>query len=378
MYLKFFLISILVAILFGCRQTTQAAKQKTIKIGVVASLSGPASEQGKNWLNGAKLAVSELIQQGDSIELVIEDDQTNASKAAQAFTKLATVDQVEAVLGGTWDFLAESIYPLAKQYQIPFITPTNPVELIGDTHKDNSYIFTNGLSIASEQIVALDFIRRMQVKRVANLFPILPWGEVHRQMLDQIAKAQDLEIVLSEGFNMESYPDILKNLALKIARINPDLVFAPISYDGIDSLIREISRLKCDPLILVSQHLDQAFKLTNLPKLYQRAYGIYPEHADISHSDERTARFNKHYLDYFGEGPRVYAVEGYDAIGFLAKALKSRVIFQSDAQKFEYQGLSSVYHLPADNHELTRVPAKIMTTATGIFSAWDPVVVGSH
>ena len=80
-----------------CGALTLAASQsiaaETLKIGVVAPVTGPAAESGRFQVNGAKLAAEEVNKAGGvlgkQLELVIEDDQTTNPGAVLAFSKLA-------------------------------------------------------------------------------------------------------------------------------------------------------------------------------------------------------------------------------------------------------------------------------------------------
>ena len=100
--------------------------QDTTKIGAVLSLSGPAAAFGQTTANALELAAEEINANGGingkHIELIIEDDATDGKKSAAAFTKLVTVDNVDAVIGGTFDFNYNAIAPLAEQYETVLIT----------------------------------------------------------------------------------------------------------------------------------------------------------------------------------------------------------------------------------------------------------------
>ena len=73
--------------------TCLASSAEPLKIGVVAPLTGPAAEQGRDKIQGAKLATEEVNKTGGvlgrPIELVIEDDQTTNPGVVLAFSKLA-------------------------------------------------------------------------------------------------------------------------------------------------------------------------------------------------------------------------------------------------------------------------------------------------
>jgi branched-chain amino acid transport system substrate-binding protein len=65
----------------------------TIKVGMVASVTGPGADSGKYALTGAKIALERVNKSGGvlgkQVELLIEDDQTTNPGAVLAFSKLA-------------------------------------------------------------------------------------------------------------------------------------------------------------------------------------------------------------------------------------------------------------------------------------------------
>src|SRR5262245_44233750 len=75
----------------------------TLKIGMVAPLTGPAAESGRFQQNGAKLAVEQINKAGGvlgrQVELVVEDDQTTNPGAVLAFSKLAGEASIPAFIG---------------------------------------------------------------------------------------------------------------------------------------------------------------------------------------------------------------------------------------------------------------------------------------
>src|SRR3984885_11125874 len=75
----------------------------TIKIGMVASVTGPGADSGKYALTGAKIAVDRVNKSGGvlgkQVELIAEDDQTTNPGAVLAFSKLARQSDIVAFIG---------------------------------------------------------------------------------------------------------------------------------------------------------------------------------------------------------------------------------------------------------------------------------------
>ena len=338
-------------------------QSKQVIVGAVASMTGPASEQGKNWVEGAQLAEDELKAQGLHVRFLVEDDASNPAKAASAFTKLATIDKADAVIGGTWDFLAEAIYPLALQYKVPFIVPTNPAETLSDSAKLNPYVLSSSFSMEAAE----DGIRLLFEKHPARTAYLIYWGGPYGQHYAKIFKKLSQETgfkilgktELSAGGSQE-LQDALKLGALKAAQSRAEMVFLLADYAGIDLFLRETNRLKVNPLLLCTHHLDAALRMTKNKELYRNAYGVYPAY--------RHEPFNTNYQNKFAHRPNVYAEAGYDTMKFITLAVVSGVDLSSTSATFSYDGISGLHHLPADNNRgvVTTHPV-IMTTKNGVF-----------
>ena len=95
----------LLATLLVVGLTTPALAQKPVKIGVLTPLSPPGdAAAGQFIVRGAKMGAEEVnarggVLGGRKIELVIEDDSGTPEKGAAGFRKLASQDQVVAVVG---------------------------------------------------------------------------------------------------------------------------------------------------------------------------------------------------------------------------------------------------------------------------------------
>lgn len=345
----------------GCDRTPEAPG--TIRIGAVASLTGPAGEQGKNWVEGAELAVDELKSRGIEVRLIVENDETSAPKVAAAFQKLTQVDRVRAVIGGTWDYLAETAYPLAERAKVPFITPSNPVEVLSDTAQKNRWVYSNGLSLRAARIAVAEFLKKEGVKTLGLMYPALPFGTVQAQMFEEVAAELGVAVTVKFEFTYDNaYLDSVKVGALKVTQAKPDLVFCVLDAGGTDLFLSELQKLRAEPKFLTTQHLDQAFLLGNDPARYRRAYGIYPKLEDTKFIERFHAKYNR--------DPKVYAPQGYDALMFFAEALHQGIDFGDPGARFSYRGVTGEHHLPSNGRALVEDVAVIMTTKDGVFAEY--------
>jgi len=349
----------------GCKSTEKAPN--SLRIGAVASLTGPAGEQGKNWVEGAELAVGELRAEGIAVELVVENDETSAPKVAAAFQKLARIDRVGAIIGGTWDYLAESAYPLAERLRVPFVTPSNPVEVLSAEAQRNRWVFSNGMSLRAARLAITDFLRAEGIRSLGVVYPSLPFGTVQAEMVIAVAAELGISVDTRVEFVYDSgYLDSVRLAALKVVEGGPDLVFCVFEASGVDLFLREMHKLRGRTRFLTTQHLDQAFLLAGDAgrERYAGAFGVYPRLDDEAFVERYSARY--------GRAPKVYAAEGYDALRFLATALHAGVDIADPNAVFTYRGVTGEHRLPPIGRALVHDRVVVMTTRRGLFEEYVP------
>ena len=338
-----------------------AVADDAVRIGAIASLTGPAAEQGKNWIRGAELAVSDLSREGIHVDLSVEDDQTTPAKAASAFQVLASVKKTRAIIGGTWDFLAEAVYPLAAQFRVPFVTPTNPPEIFSDKVRTNPFVFSNSFSLESEATELRRILIAAHARSIALIFVNVPFGERHGALMRGLANELGIHIAFEQSVEIALENSELKVAALRVQKEKPEVVFIVKDYAGLDAFMTELERVHARPLVLTTQHLDEAFALSKDESKYKRVYGLYPSY--------RREPFTSAFREKYGSEPKVYAESGYDALQFLARALHAGIQLEDQHSKFCYSGLTGEYCVPAFNKSLVQAPVEIMAIREGKLQA---------
>ena len=99
---KVFYILILALILFSGCIVFQNNDVDTIKIGIVAPLSGPIADYGKSIVLALRIAAEDVDWKinDEKIEFIVEDGKCNPKEATSAFNKLINIDKVDFVVGG--------------------------------------------------------------------------------------------------------------------------------------------------------------------------------------------------------------------------------------------------------------------------------------
>ena len=102
---------------------------KTVKIGVIAPLSGSLTALGLGIRNGVDLAIRQANEdnkvEGWRIELAAEDDTAVPDVGANAATKLSDDEEVMAVVGTLNSNVAEKVAPILNSQKVVMVSPAN-------------------------------------------------------------------------------------------------------------------------------------------------------------------------------------------------------------------------------------------------------------
>ena len=120
---------ILLSTLAWCTNTSTQTKTDTkqiVKVWVIAPLSWPASAYWEDAVNSYKFALEKMKEQWKmkdyDIELIYEDGKCNGKDATSAAQKLATIDNVSMILGGTCSAETLAAAKVAQAYKIPMLS----------------------------------------------------------------------------------------------------------------------------------------------------------------------------------------------------------------------------------------------------------------
>ncbi len=122
-----------VVLIAGCAQTTSqpsttSTPQNVVRIGVIASLTGPASNVGTNMWQSAQVAADKINADGGvtlkdgskaQIKLVVGDDESTQTGGQKAATKLITDDKVDILVGGYSSAVTSSYQQTIAEYKNP-------------------------------------------------------------------------------------------------------------------------------------------------------------------------------------------------------------------------------------------------------------------
>jgi branched-chain amino acid transport system substrate-binding protein len=326
---------------------------RTIRLGLLTSMTGPAAATGEDQKRAVTLAVEELNLAGGvavkeanarlRIDLAIGDDQTSREGAVSAVTKLIVEDKANVVFGGLGSAFGMAALPLIREHAVPYIpTPSTPLftrttELAPDPTKSMVFHYqATGLMYGS---VMADFliseirpaVAPDRPLRVAWLYQDSPFGaEFVRGFTDRVKERNHpIELVASERFKVGE-TDYRPQLT-KIKALAPH-VLVPMGFRGetVALLQQAVLDVGFDPK---KTHLGPVCSCADDP-LYYRDLGTMGQFTTIlslystyaiprGPAFAKWAAFRSAYEKKFGQLPGLLGVSAYDAVYIAAKAIEA-------------------------------------------------------
>jgi len=116
----------------GLQFTAPAISQETVKVGLIATLTGPQAASGRQKVAGARLymQLNGNMVAGKKIELIIKDDTGVADVTRRHAQELIVNDKVAAIAGFSLTPLALAVAPVITQAKMPAIIMTAGTSVI--------------------------------------------------------------------------------------------------------------------------------------------------------------------------------------------------------------------------------------------------------
>ncbi|QUG41840.1 substrate-binding domain-containing protein [Psychrobacillus sp. INOP01] len=292
----------------------------TIKIGVLASLTGALESYGKQTRNGFELGLEYATDgtmevAGKKIEVVFEDTETKPEVAVQKATKLLEEDEVDFLVGSSSSGDTLAVLPLAEEYEkIMIVEPAVADSITGSEF--NPYLFRTGRNSSQDAVAGAAAIAKPGVK-IATFAPDYSFGWDGVAAFKNAAEELGAEIVLEE-FADPAATDFTSNLQ-KIIQAKPDYLF--VVWAGANSPWNQIADLKLQENgIKISTGAPDIPALSIMePLVGMEGFSVYyhtlPDN-DINDwlVEEHKKRFNGEVPDLFTPGGMTAAIAIVEAL----------------------------------------------------------------
>lgn len=341
----------------------EAEAPDVYKIGAVLSVTGPASPLGipeKNTLEMLEKKINDAGGiDGVRVEVIIEDDESDPAKAAQAARKLIQQDGVVAIIGATISPSSLSIKEIVNEEGVPMISLSagNPI-----TEGDYKWIFRTAPKDAVAVATILTYIEELgNVKKIAILHDSNAFGQSGADEIQATAGNYGLEVVAVEKYETNA-PDLTAQLN-KIKQANPDALIVWGTNPGPAIAAKTMKQLDMNIPYFGSHGIANA-KFIELAGdaaegvVFPAGKLLVPDEIDESDPVKKVIdEFINEYSQEFGEPPNTFAGHAYDAFMILVDALKKvkttdpEKIRQAIEETTDFVGCDGVFSYSPTDHD---------------------------
>jgi branched-chain amino acid transport system substrate-binding protein len=326
-------LSILVSLLMvtsigfgGCKKTeatSSPGKSDVIKIGVFEPMTGTNAGGGELEIQGIKLA-NKLYPTvlGKKVELVIVDNKSDKTEAANAVQRLVDKDKVTAVIGSWGSGFSMAAGPIVKQAKIPAMgtSATNPL-----VTKGNDYYFRVCFIDPFQGTVMANYAyNTLKAKKVAIIQDVSSDYAVGlaKFFTDAFKKLTgDANSIISVANYNTGDQDFTAQLT-NIKAQKPDVIFAPGNFTEPALVIKQARQLGITaPFIGGDTWETPDFINIGKDAVEGATFSTFfaTEKPITKESEKFLAEFKK---EYGGKEPAAVAALGYDAYLIIIKALE--------------------------------------------------------
>jgi branched-chain amino acid transport system substrate-binding protein len=304
----------------------------TIKVGVVAELTGDIPAVGASCKNAAEMAAKEVNDAGGlevggtkyKISLFIEDNAGKADQSASAAQKLITQQNVVAIIGPNASRYAIPASEIAESSHVVLITPwsTNPkTTLDARTGAPKKYVFRSCfIDPFQGRVVAKFALDNLKARKAAVLYDV---ASEYNKGIAEFFKTT-FEQSGGQVVAFETYTTGDKDFSAQLTKIkesNADVIFLPNYYSEVPLQIQQAHRLGIKTPFLGSDSWGSEELLKLGGKDLEGYY--FSTHYAADAATPMATKFIDAYKAKYGSTPDDVAALTYDAFGLLWTALKN-------------------------------------------------------
>ena len=313
----------------------------TIRVGVIAELTGDMPAVGESCKKAAQLAVKEMndaggVQVGDTrykVELFIEDNAGKADQSASAAQKLITQQKVLAIIGPNATRYAIPASEIAEGSKVLLITPwsTNPKTTTdAKTGAPKKYVFRACfIDPFQGRVLARFAMDSLKARKAAVLYDVASdYNKGIAEFFKATFEQNGGKVVAFETYTTNDR-DFSAQLT-KIKKAEPDVVFLPNYYSEVPLQIQQARRLAIKAPFLGSDSWGSRELITLCGNDCEGCY--FSTHYAPDAAAPVARRFIQAFKTAYGGMPDDVAALTYDSFGLFRQAV-------SEAGKIDRQAV---------------------------------------
>ena len=385
-------ITVLVFVAACSNQGASSSDDDTIKIGVLASLTGPLEAYGKQTIQGFELGLDYATGgtrevAGKKIVFIQEDTETKTDVAVKKATKLLEEDNVDFLVGSSSSGDTLAVLPLAEEYKKIMVVEPAAADSITGEHF-NPYIFRTGRNSSQDAVAGAAAIASEGV-RIATLAQDNTYGRDGIAAFIEAAEALGAEIVTEVYANPDS-TDFTPNIQQVISE-DPEYLF--IVWSGSNAPWKQLKDMKVEEQgVKISTAVQDIASLKTMDALVgMEGYSIY--YYTLPDNEVNDWLVEEHKKRFNGEVPDLFTAGGMSAAISIVEALKKtegnvdadKLIETMEGMEFDtpkgtmkfraddHQALQSLYAIVLENQDGVDHPIPVLIRELDMFETEPPI-----
>jgi branched-chain amino acid transport system substrate-binding protein len=226
--------------------TLPAKADDTIKLGLVAAMSGQSAKSGEAIVRGLSVAIDEINAKGGllgkKVELLVRDDESNPAKGVVAARELVQREKVVAFFGGLDTPVSVAIVPFANQAKVPFIGVWAAGTAITRNGAPENYVFRVSAVDALVDVALVDYAgKKYGAKKPGMILINNPWGESNEKGLKSALEAKNLPFAGVEKFETGDV-DVVPQLT-RLKEAGADTLFLVANVAPSAQVVKSLDRM---------------------------------------------------------------------------------------------------------------------------------------
>ena len=226
-----------------------AKAEETVKLGLVAAMSGQSAKAGEAIGRGLSLAVDEINAKGGllgkKVELLVRDDESNPAKGVVAARELVQREKVAALFGGLDTPVSLAIVPFVNSAKVPFMGVWAAGTPITRNGAVENYVFRVSAVDELVDIALVDYaLKKYSTKKAGLILINNPWGESNEQGLKAALAAKTIPYVGIEKFETNDV-DVVPQLT-RLRQAGADVLFLVANVAPSAQVVKSLDRMNWD------------------------------------------------------------------------------------------------------------------------------------
>lgn len=328
-------LALLMALLFtlsfvaACSSDSKTASgdSNTIKVGLNYELSGEVSTYGQSLTAGVELAIEEINKNGGVLGKQIEpiklDNRSDTTEVANVSTRLATRDNVVAILGPATSGNTKAASPPAMENKVPLISAsaTDDDVTVDANGNVREYIFKTCFSDSFQGVTMANFAYGdLASDKVAILFDnTSDYAKGLKTSFKSTYESLGGDILVEEAYQAKDTD--FKAVLTNMKATNPDVLYVPGYYEEVGLIVRQARELGINVPILGGDGYDSP-KLVEIAGSDSLNKVYFTNHYSSMDTAPEIVAFREAFKAEYNKEPDAFNALGYDLAYFLADAIE--------------------------------------------------------